>query len=75
MVNANFDQFAPNFDMTLKIIPCVFVQNLKLLGSSKTITAKEAGEFSIINGKMDWWAFFAHQHGCRNINVKRGSKL
>ena len=33
---ANYDQFAPNFDMAYKTILCVFVPNLKLFGRTKT---------------------------------------
>ena len=61
---ANYDQFAPNFDMACKTI-LVSVPNLKLFGSMKTeLWAEEVGEFSImLYGKMGWY-----QHGCRNIN-------
>ena len=69
---ANYDQFAPNFD-----IQRVSVPNLKLFGPMITeLWAKKVGEFSImLYGKMGWWALFCHHHGCRNINVWRFSKV
>ena len=53
---ANYDQFAPNFDMTYKTTQCVSVPNLKLFRSIKTeLWAKEVGEvFIILYGKMGW---------------------
>ena len=74
---ANYDQFAPNFDMAYKIIQCVSVPNLKLFGSIKTeLRAKEVGEFFItLYEKLGWGHSLAHQHGCHNINVKRSSKF
>ena len=55
----------------------VSVPNLKLFGSIKTeLLAKEVGESSImLYGKMGWGHSVAYQHGCRNINVWRSSKL
>ena len=53
---ANYDQFAPNFDMVYKTMQRVSVPNLKLFGPMKTeIWAKEVGEFSItLYGKIGW---------------------
>ena len=57
---ADYDPFAPNFDMAYKTIQCVSVPNLKLFGQMKTgLWTTEAGEFSILfYVKMGWWAFF-----------------
>ena len=33
---ANYDQFAPNFDMACKAIQCVSIPTLKLFGPTKT---------------------------------------
>ena len=70
----NYDQFVPNFDMTYKTIKRVPVPNLRSFGATKTeLGAKEVGELSI--GKWAGGHSLAHQHGCRNINVWRLSKL
>ena len=46
---ANYDQFAPKFDMAYKTIQCVFVPNLKLFGSMKTeLWAEKVDEFFIV---------------------------
>ena len=68
---ANYDKFAPNFEMAYETIQHVFIPNLKLFGPMNTkLQAKEVGEFSItLYGKMGWLAF------CRNINVWSFSKL
>ena len=43
---ATYDQLAPNFGMTYKIIQQVSVPNLKLFESMKTeLSAKDVGEF------------------------------
>ena len=57
---ANYDQFAPNFDMACKTIQHVSVPNLKLFEPNKTkLWEKEVGRFSImLYGKMGWSAFF-----------------
>ena len=54
--HANYDKFAPNFDMAYKTIQRVSVPNMKLFESTKTkLWAKEVGEFSImLYGKMGW---------------------
>ena len=45
--NANYGQFAPNFDMAYKTMQGASVSNLKLFGPMKTVIwAKETGEFS-----------------------------
>ena len=51
---ANYDQFAPNFNVTYKTIQRVSVPNLKLFGGVNIVLwAKEAGEFSVtLYGKM-----------------------
>ena len=47
--HANYDQFAPNFDMAYETIQCVLVPNLKLYGPTKAeLKAKEVGEFSFM---------------------------
>ena len=63
--------------MANKIIKRVSVLNLKSFGPTKTeLWAKEVGEFSIaLYGKMSWGRSLAYQHGCRNVNVWRFSKL
>ena len=46
---ANYDQFAPNFDMVCKTVQRVSVPNLKLFGPIKTeLWTKEVGTFSIM---------------------------
>ena len=56
---ADYDQFAPNFDMAYKTIQRVSVLDLTLFGSMKTeLWTKEVGNFSItLYEKMGWWAF------------------
>ena len=67
--------------MAYKTIKRVSVPTLKPFGPTKTeLRAKQVGEFSImLNGKMGWGEgggrSLVHQHGCRNINVCRFSKL
>ena len=53
---ANYNQFAPNFDITYKTVQRVSVPNLNLSGPMKTeLQAKEVGEITIIlYGKMGW---------------------
>ena len=74
---ANYDQFAPNFDITSKTIQRVSVPNLNLFGPMKTeLRAKEVGEISVMfMGKWAGRHSFAYQHGDRNINVWRFYKL
>ena len=57
---ANYDQFAPNFNMTYQTIQCISVPHLRLFGPMKTdLWVIEVGEFSImLYGKMGWKAFF-----------------
>ena len=70
----NYDGFVPNFDMAYKTIKRVSVPNLKAFRPTKTeLQAKEVGELSV--GKWDGGRSLAHEHGCRNINVQRFSKL
>ena len=54
--HANFDQFAPNFDIIYKTIQRVSVPNLNFFGPMKTKSlVEEAGEFSImLYEKMGW---------------------
>ena len=75
--HANYDQFAPNFGIVHKTIQHVSVPNLNLLGPKKPeLWAKEVGEFSVmLYGKMSCRHSFVYQHGCRNINVSKFSKL
>ena len=74
---ANYDQFAPNFNMAYKTIQCVSVPNLKLFRSLKTeLWTRIFGEFLLCcTGKWAGGHSFAYQHGCRNINVWRLPKL
>ena len=57
---ANYEQFAPNFDMAYKATEHVSVPNLKLFRPVNTkLLTKDIGEFSItLYGKMGWWTFF-----------------
>ena len=74
---ANYDQFAPNCDMAYKTIQRVSVPNSKLFRRMNIeLWTKEAGHFFIsYMGKRAGRHSFAHQHGCRNINVWRFSKF
>ena len=56
MTISNYNQFAPNFDITYKTIQRVSVPNLNLSAPMKTeLEAKEVGEITImLYGKMDW---------------------
>ena len=42
---ANYNQFAPNFDVAYKTIKCVSMPNLKLFGPKKTELGKIAHNF------------------------------
>ena len=53
---ANYDKFAPNFEITYKTIQRASVPNLNLFEPMKSeLQAKEVGEISImLYGKMGW---------------------
>ena len=61
---ANYDHFAPNFNMVYNTIQYVSVSNLKLFGPMTTeLWGKEVEELSImLYGIMGWWDSFAHHH-------------
>ena len=53
------------------------LSKFEVISTNETdLRAKEFEEFSImLYGKMGWGRSLAYQHGCRNINVWRFSKL
>ena len=74
---ANYDQFVQNFGIAGKTIQCVSVPNLNLIGIMKqSYSPKKLEDFLLCNmGKWAGMHYFPCQHGCRNINVWKFSKL
>ena len=52
---ANYDQFAPNFDIAYKTIPCIFMPNLN---ENRVVGQKSWRIFYYVIWGNGWWAFF-----------------
>ena len=75
---ANYEQFAPNFDMAYETVQGVSTKFEVTVVGPMTIElwAREVRELFIkLYGKISWWAFCCPLTWLLNINVWRFSKL